>query len=353
MALLKIGRAGSLSTVSRLPTLNGVVLQGALLLTLALAVPVVQAEEPNVWCPYESSDGSLPTPRHEAGGLAIGKDFYLLGGRQMRPVERLNTKTKKWANLGTTPMEMHHFQPIEWGGKIYVIGAFTCCYPDEPSISHIQIFDPVTKTWSIGDEIPASRLRGSTGAVVYNDKIYILGGNTLGHNGGAVNWFDEYDPATGEWTVMPNAPHARDHFVAVLVGDKLVAAAGRQSALPVPQANTESGVDVFDFKSGKWLNGYQDIPTPRAGGGAVNYKREVLVLGGETVDKDAEAAVEALNVDTKTWRSLPSMSIGRHGQGAAVIDDHLYVAAGSTVRGGSGETDSVEWLDLRDPGADD
>ncbi len=327
------------------------------LLTLFTLFPGISAaanadaDEP--WVIWNSSDNSEPTARHEAGGLAIGKHFYLLGGRGNRPIERLDADANTWKVLANAPMEMHHFQPVEWGGKIYVIGAFTCCYPVETIISHIQIFDPQSKTWTTGSEIPQNRLRGSAAAVVYNNKIYIIGGNTLGHSDGAVKWFDEYDPSTDQWKVMPDAPHARDHFSAAMVGKKLVAAAGRQSKYPEVREHTEPAVDVFDFQSGKWISGYDDIPTERAGTTASSYGQEVIVIGGETTKKDAESTVEALNVTSGKWRSLQPLNVTRHGQGAAVIADYLYVASGNKTRGGGDELTSVERLALDPPGNSD
>ena len=44
----------------------------------------------------------------------------------------------------------------------------------------------------------------------------------MGHAGGFVNWLDEYNPTTGEWKSLPDAPHARDHFHAAVVGDQAV-----------------------------------------------------------------------------------------------------------------------------------
>lgn len=99
-----------------------------------------------------------------------------------------------------------------------------------------------------GPEIPSTRKRGSTGLSVYNEKFYILAGNTIGHSGGAVNWLDEYDPATGVWTELQDAPRTRDYFHAAVINRKLYAASGRRSGgaggtfEPVI-----SEVDVYDF----------------------------------------------------------------------------------------------------------
>lgn len=321
----------------------------AILLSALLAatpMSLLAADGDGAWCEHATANSSFPTARHEAGGLSIGNKFYILGGRAARPLERLNAATNTWDMSVAAPMELHHFQPVEWGGKIYAVGAFTCCYPNEVNITRIQIFDPETQNWSEGDEIPTARQRGSAGTVVHNNKIYLVGGNTNGHNGGAVSWFDEYDPATGQWKVLPNAPHSRDHFAAVMVGNKLVASAGRQSTQPNSQANTESAVDVYNFQSGQWMTGFQDIPTPRAGVAAVNYEDEVIVIGGETNQAQAHNQVEALNVNTGLWRSLPTLITGRHGLAAGVIGDDLYVASGNTVAGGGSETSSVERISL-------
>src|SRR5690606_5685354 len=132
---------------------------------------------------------------------------------------------------------------------------------------HIWAFDPAKQEWIQGPEIPEARRRGSAGLVVHDDKFYIIGGNTIGHSGGYVNWFDEYDPAKGTWTVLENAPHARDHFFATVIGNRLYAASGRLSggvggtfAPVIPE------VDVYSFNSQTWstLPADQNLPTPRA-----------------------------------------------------------------------------------------
>ena len=67
---------------------------------------------------------------------------------------------------------------------------------------------------------------------MYEDKFYVVGGNTIGHDGGYVNWFDEYDPWGNTWTELENASQQRDHFHAAVIGTKLYAVAGRKSGGP-------------------------------------------------------------------------------------------------------------------------
>jgi hypothetical protein len=40
-----------------------------------------------------------------------------------------------------------------------------------------------------------------------------------------------FDPAAGTFTALPNIPHARDHFFAIVAENKLYDIAGRESDL--------------------------------------------------------------------------------------------------------------------------
>jgi len=281
-----------------------------------------------------------PTKRHETGGVVVNGKLYMIGGRKSLPVDVYDPKSNRWSSLGKTPFEMHHFQPVAIGSKIYIVGGFTGRYPRETPIADVHIFDTKNGKWSKGGSIPSKRRRGSAGAAVYKGKIYLLGGNTKGHSGGAVSWFDEFDPSTGKWKTLASAPDSRDHVSIALVGNKLVAAGGRRSAYPDTFGNTVSQTNVYDFNSNKWQR-TSSIPTKRAGAMTVKVGNEVLILGGESKSgKDAHDEVEAYNVNTKKWRKLKPMLTGRHSGVAAILNGAVHVVAGATGQGGRGETNS-------------
>lgn len=295
-----------------------------------------------------SSDGSVLTARHEAASVVIGDSIYLVGGRQNRPVERYSTSTGEWENLGLAPLEMHHFQPVAIGSRIYLTGAFTCCYPREAVVADVYTFDTETASWDVVGSMPVSRARGSTAAAVHEGKIYVLGGNTQGHDGGAVAWFDEFDPETGIWRELADAPNARDHFSMAVIGGKLIAASGRQTRMPNPAANPVAQTDVYDFSTGQWTVS-ADIPTARGGAVAVPYGDELIVAGGEiNTASSALDIVEAYDSLSGTWRSLPSMKSGRHGSGGGVLEQRLFMLSGASSLGGATETTSSEFLLLPD-----
>ena len=306
------------------------------------------AAEP--WRIETGADAGEPLGRHEAAGVAVDGRMYLLGGRRGQGIDVHDPVARTWTALDPMPLPLHHFQPVVLGTEIWIVGAFTGDYPRETAVAEIHAYDTLSRTWRIAGEVPETRRRGSAAAVLHEDGlVYVLGGNARGHDGGAVPWFDRFDPVSGVWEALPDAPHARDHFGAAILGDVLVAAGGRATALPDPFANTVGPTDAYRFADGAWT-ARSAIPTPRAGAFTAGHGSELIVAGGEVSDRDeALATVEAFDARTNRWRALRPLNVGRHGGGAAVLGDRLHVVAGSDVRGG-GDTSVHESLGLETGG---
>ncbi|MFY9160079.1 Kelch repeat-containing protein [Aquirufa ecclesiirivi] len=286
--------------------------------------------------------------RHESSMVECDGKFYALGGRGKRPIEEFDPKTYNWTVLADAPMEFHHFQAISFQHEIYVIGALTGNYPHEKPIPQFLIFNPKTKTWREGASIPADRLRGSVGVFTRGNKIYLVAGIIDGHYDGHVKWFDEYDTKSNTWKIMPDAPRARDHFQAVMVGkDKAYVAGGRTSHAKIGKVLDLciKEVDVFDFKSNQWSTLAEGLPTLRAGTSSIANGPYLAVMNGESVKQvPAHSEVEVLDTRTGTWSSLPNLLQGRHGTGVVYWKGKIYVVAGSANRGGGPELNEMECL---------
>jgi N-acetylneuraminic acid mutarotase len=286
------------------------------------------------------------TARHENGYVKVADRFYLLGGRNDRPVDIFDPVKGTWSKGAPPPFEIHHFQALEYDGKVWLVGAMTGRYPAEPPIPNIYIYDPRSDTWTRGPEIPADRRRGGSGAVLYQGEIYVVAGIRNGHTDGHVTWFDAYNPKTNTWRQLPDAPHARDHFQAAVINDKLYAAGGRRSSFATNQTFqlTVPEVDVYDFKTGRWstLPPAANIPTQRAGGAVAVVDGKLLVMGGESGNQAiAHNEVEAYDPTAGTWRTLAPLTLGRHATQAIVHNGLVYLAAGSRTRGAT-EVDTQE-----------
>ncbi|MEM8898696.1 MAG: PKD domain-containing protein [Bacteroidota bacterium] len=242
--------------------------------------------------------------------------------------------------------QIHHAQPVVIGTKVYLIGGFEGGFPDETPVDSVYIYDTANDTWETGPVIPAARRRGSAGAVLYNGKIYVVCGAQNGHESGHVAWLDEFDPNTGIFTTLADAPQARDHFQAAVIGDKLIVSAGRRTNANGPNGIHQDPVvdtEIYDFTAGTWtqLGNESDLPTERAGTFVVVKGDSVLVMGGESRNQsNAHTEVEVFNSTTNTWSTMTPMNQGRHGTGAFLYNNTIYTAAGAAVRG-SGLVDNA------------
>ncbi|BAX82077.1 family 16 glycoside hydrolase [Labilibaculum antarcticum] len=281
------------------------------------------------------------TGRHENSFIEYNDKFYLLGGRGVNPVNIFDPKTNTWETKGKSPMEINHFQAVVYGDVFYLVGAMEGQYPIEKPLENIWLYYPKTDKWEKGPLIPENRRRGGAGAVVYKDKIYMACGIDYGHTSGTNNLFDSYDLKTGEWKVLTKAPHIRDHFPGITVGDKLYCVGGRNSSVHFPNRfgaffeATVPYVDVYDFKKEEWYTLEEELPFPSAAGGIVAMDNKLIYMGGEGVYKHAYYQTQSLDLETEKWEQLSPMVIGRHGSGAVLYDNKIYVAAGSYKQGGS------------------
>ncbi len=307
----------------------------------------------------DQTDDESYTARHECSFVQAGDKFYLFGGREnATTLDVYNYQAKTWSQISNSaPQEFNHFQALEHKGLIWVIGAFkTNAFPNEVPADNVYAYNPVENVWIQGPEIPTDRKRGSAGLVVYNDKFYVIAGNTIGHNGGYIPWFDEFDPVTGVWTTLPNAPRARDHFHATVLDDKLYLAGGRLSGgTGGTFAPLIAEVDVYDFATQTWST-IPDLPTPRAAASVASFENELYVIGGEIQDdlqgnsvNDAVNVTEAFNPLTGSWTTKSSLLTERHGTQAIVSGDGIHVVAGSNSLGGNGKMKNMEFYGTDNP----
>lgn len=309
-----------------------------------ITTPYVQLSAQTTWETVVTTDGSEPIPRHEAAFVRVKDKFYLLGGRGIRPVSIYETMTQKWSTGSAPPLEIHHFQPVVYNDKVYVIGAMTGGYPGEKPVANIYSYDTKYDRWEKGPLIPSDRLRGSTGNVLLGDTVFMTCGIKDGHKGDHKTWLDTYNLKTGKWAILSDAPRARDHFQAAAMDRKIYLLGGRRSMAPKETfVHTVAEIDVYDIERDSWRTLSALLPTPRAGNMVIAHKNKIWVVGGESENqKVAHKEVEVLNTDTEKFERYPNLIRGRHGTGLIHYKDAIYTASGSGNKGGAPELTQME-----------
>ncbi len=285
--------------------------------------------------------------RSECGLAAVNGKLYLLGGEgPARQVEVFDPATFTWTKKSAAPLGFNHFQPVSYQNKIYVLEAFSGGgFPDQDNLSGPLIYDTEKDSWHSGAALDASRRRGSAGAALYKEKIYLVAGIQHGHSSGTTNMFDVYDPQANTWTALPNAPHIRDHCAAAVIGDKLYIGGGRNTSFHDPDnfmsffAATVLEVDCYDFNTGKWSTIAAKLPLGTGGGSMVNLDNKLYYMGGEraTASESNRPRKNVYALDPSTnnsWKAVEDLNEARNGMAAAVIEYKIYVFGGAGGPGG-------------------
>jgi N-acetylneuraminic acid mutarotase len=280
--------------------------------------------------------------RSECGLASVDGKLYLLGGDgPVMAVEVFDPATSTWSKKAVGPVVMHHFQAVSLGKKVYVLDAFYHgSFPNQDPAPNAYSYDTETDSWQQLAGLPADRRRAGAGAAEYRGKLYLVAGIKHGHSSGTNNLFDEYDPKANTWTALPDAPHIRDHSMAVVIGDKLYAVGGRNTSLHDPDNfmsffdKVVLDVDCFDFKTGKWSTLDAKLPLGTGGGTAVNLDGKLFYVGGErataTTRNSSQKDVYYLDVKhPDKWVEAARLNKARNGVGGAVLNHKIYIAGGS------------------------
>jgi hypothetical protein len=200
---------------------------------------------------------------------------------------------------------------------------------------------------------------------------------------GAPRAFRRYDPASDQWSVLPDLPAGRDHLAAFALdgavymtggaalgsGDQTVAAhrflldAGRWEPVPPLQFSFGSHAAVaagyafvgdasgrlqqFDPRGDRVRVIAAPDFTPRDHSQVVAFLDEIWVIGGRSPET---TAVRIYDPVSEGWRVGPPIRHARGGFAAAASEDTLAIAGGEVINSGLYNEPRSEWIRAGDSG---
>ncbi len=244
---------------------------------------------------YWSSAMAAPRPfagdQHSA--VVIDETIYLVGGRgggSEGRVQIYDANADTWTLGADLPWAGRAVATVVIDGKIYAAGGFIVGTP----LANAAVYDPATDTWTTLPAMPAARAdagRGTDGS-----RMFLFGGldSTLQSS----QHVQIFDPLTASWSWSgdasdANAPSAmltprRSSGRAVYREGEFTLLAGRGlGAAPTP------GVAIFDPATNAW-RADADIPTPRHGIDPLLFQGLVFVVGGSTIPPDGGSSVHEM-----------------------------------------------------------
>ena len=208
-----------------------------------------------------------------AAALLDGK-IYVIGGFgtttnvATADVRVYDLDTKTWSEAAPLPAARGGHAAAVLDGKIHVVGGGN----DVSTLALHSVYDPAADRWT--EAAPLPRSKGSPAAVVLDGKLWAIGGRSGLDDYGDV---DVYDPDADTWSSGPSIPPRGTHGAAVY-GDAIYVFGGESQQ----RGTVLSGVLRLDPESGAWTQVDAALPTPRAYARAVPFGDGVLVVGGST-----------------------------------------------------------------------
>eukprot|EP00658_Telonema_sp_P-2_P003027 TRINITY_DN11114_c0_g1_i1.p1 TRINITY_DN11114_c0_g1~~TRINITY_DN11114_c0_g1_i1.p1 ORF type:complete len:301 (-),score=48.52 TRINITY_DN11114_c0_g1_i1:680-1582(-) len=107
----------------------------------------------------------------ELGGVVYGIGGVGPGGRRLKSVEMLCTRSGEWAQAADMMTARYHHTCTVLDGKLYVVGGRDC---DGRLLDSVEIYDPATDRWSLGPEL--NSVRCNHASAVLGGRLFVVAG---------------------------------------------------------------------------------------------------------------------------------------------------------------------------------
>lgn len=278
----------------------------------------------------------MPTPRYALAVVALNGKIYAIGGVSNTQIEsssaneRYDPQTNRWTIMAQLPTPSSYCATVACKGKIYILGGLTQNGSESTNLVTNQVFDPLTNSWTQMAPIPGYTWIGCSATEVQG-KIYLLGG------GDGRNLVEVYDPATNSWAARASCPEKLSWHAAAALGNKIYVLASVW-----PTANSKSSISpktlIYDVTSNAWSYGspfhflVQDAAVVAANASGVPA---IYLIGGQPLQVKtpgdiplASRYVQIYFPGGNYWVAGENTPTEHARQGAAVVDDKIYVIGG-------------------------
>lgn len=270
-----------------------------------------------------------------AGGLSSELVVTPGPGSVTAKVQQYSPQLQQWQDGVALPEPRHHAYLVSHAGQLYAFGGFVVSERGWWTNSRdVLRLDAENKSWQRIAELPVAL--SETVATVIDNKIHLVSGRTVNDtdNGQWRNSFDTaqhwiFDPHTLAFSEAPAIPTARNSAAGAMLNGRWHVIGGRT----VTDGNLAVH-EVFDVSSKLWHT-LAPLPDAQAGLAAAVIDNHLLVFGGEHFVEGGGVFKQVWRYEpaTDSWQALGELPIARHGHGAVVAAQQLYIIGGAAEAG--------------------
>ena len=305
-----------------------------------LVLPPPARPDPSTVALPPARKTDMPTARTSFSTAVVNGKIYAIGGGPyeavvLGTVEMYDPVTETWTQKTDMPTARYGLSTAVVNGKIYAIGGRHFNYGDTPEeMSTVEMYDPVTDTWTRKTDMPTAR-HGLSTAVV-DGKIYAIGG-TQGIPNRQMTMLktvEAYDPVTDVWMEKASLLSPRAQLATSVVNGKIYAIGGWRIGHPLLKRRqfgfaTLPAVEVYDPVTDTWAK-KPNMSIPRAGLSTSVVNGRIYAIGGYLVDNALLPTVEAYDPMSDTWDRTADIQIPRSAHTSNAVNGQIYIIGGGS-----------------------
>jgi len=292
---------------------------------------------------------NLETPIQEIYPTVFRGEIYVSGGFVpsnnaiffgLAPTNRVfiySPQNRSWRRGAELPEVRHHLGMVSNSQYIYGIGGF---YGDTGNAW--QAKDTVYRAtsgnqpWQPGPSLPFPMAESVYAP--HKENIHVIGGKTLDKTKKQnIDTDNHFVLVNNEnWEKAAPATVVRNSAASAVLDGKVYVVGGRQSGR---LARNLQYAEVYDEKNDRWQS-IRPLPKALAGITAVSLNGKIVVTGGEAFGpngnwRTGKALDNIWSYDPATdlWTEKARMPQPRHGHGAVIIDNKIYLVGGASKVG--------------------
>lgn len=276
-----------------------------------------------------------------AAGGALVAGGYVPAGLVTASVELFDEATETLTPTAPMTAARRAFAMVRLkDGRVLAMGGgaagMATCTKSPCSLESAELFDPVTKTWTLTGSMGFKR--SSFFATVLADGKVLVGGG-VGRPapdgpdsgaGGSLGTTEIYDPATGVFTPGPptvEATAASFETAVTLASGKVLLVRANE-----PRDGGTSNCEIYDPSTSSWSLTGKMLPGTRRGYVLVVLADgRVLVAGGSDAADPATGrkTVEVFDPSTETWTSAADLKTARmSAEGSRLLSGQVLISGG-------------------------
>lgn len=286
-----------------------------------------------------TSSRSMPTATLLVDGRVLIAGGSANNGDALASAELYNPPTRTFSATGSMAVRRVASASVQLkDGRVMVVGGQDASGDTGKSIASVELYNPVTGTWSFTGSMNTSRLFPSI-TLLPSGKVLVVGGFTGDTLCCATATAELYDPASGTFSYTGSMATARrTHAQTLLIDGRVLVAGGWNES-----AYLDSPV-IYDSATKNFSATGSMGTTRRFPTGNLLLDGTVLITGGFQSDSVTLASAVLYNILSKTFSTTGSMLAARARHTGTLLNTGKVLVAG-----GNNQVDILATAELYDP----